>query len=303
MKKLLRGSRTDVKRHFASLTTRRIPQRHNCFLFPSSSCLKRSTVVSLQYSLSFLKECNIPTMSKSCATSVSSTAYTYHSSQAAEDAVSWMDLPDALWHEVLKYSAVKDLLQMEQVCWRFHPSQPRQCTLGHEKKHAMKVEHPWLLIHNDLWRAQCENRWKNMPRYRLTPQREDWICQHYRERFGGVHDHSLNTQDGHSYNDAQSLTDAQDHAPLATPVSPFIRFSWKKVYFWMEEELARTTLTADELESLDWYFNFTPTAGGRRKATLRQCIFRHGLLFVRIPALTISTTCARNSGLRCRRWQ
>ena len=31
--RLLSGARTDVKRHFASLTTRRIPQRHTAFSF------------------------------------------------------------------------------------------------------------------------------------------------------------------------------------------------------------------------------------------------------------------------------
>lgn len=57
-------------------------------------------------------------------------------------------------------------------------------------------------------------------------------------------------------------------------------YSWKARFAWVQIDLSRTTMTQEELERLDWYFNFTPQAGGRGKETLRRCIFRDGMLLV-----------------------
>lgn len=58
----------------------------------------------------------------------------------------------------------------------------------------------------------------------------------------------------------------------------FPTYNWKKKYLWAEKDAARTTLTKDELESLGWYFNFTPAAGGREDETLTRAVFRDGSL-------------------------
>ena len=55
---------------------------------------------------------------------------------------------------------------------------------------------------------------------------------------------------------------------------------WKARYLWIENDLSRTEITKEEVETLHWYFNFTRQAGGKGKQTLRRCIFRHGLLFL-----------------------
>eukprot|EP00980_Cylindrotheca_fusiformis_P019295 scaffold6614_cov88-Cylindrotheca_fusiformis.AAC.6 len=57
-------------------------------------------------------------------------------------------------------------------------------------------------------------------------------------------------------------------------------YSWKARYAWVQLDLSRTVLTEMELETMDWYFNFTPQVGGRGKDTLRRCIFRDGMLLI-----------------------
>ena len=56
--------------------------------------------------------------------------------------------------------------------------------------------------------------------------------------------------------------------------------TWKQRFFWVEKDYARTILPRDELESIQWYFNFTPEAGGRGSQTLRRCVFRGGMMYV-----------------------
>ena len=58
----------------------------------------------------------------------------------------------------------------------------------------------------------------------------------------------------------------------------FPSYNWKKKYLFIEKDAKRTTLAKDELESLGWYFNFTPAAGGREDETLTRAIFRDGSL-------------------------
>jgi hypothetical protein len=55
---------------------------------------------------------------------------------------------------------------------------------------------------------------------------------------------------------------------------------WKGRYIWAEEDVARSRITWEELESLKWFFNFTPTAGGRGDETLQPCRFLQGFLFL-----------------------
>ena len=58
----------------------------------------------------------------------------------------------------------------------------------------------------------------------------------------------------------------------------FPTYNWKKKYLFMEKDSMKQTLTKDELESLGWYFNFTPAAGGREDETLTRAFFRDGSL-------------------------
>ena len=56
--------------------------------------------------------------------------------------------------------------------------------------------------------------------------------------------------------------------------------TWKDRYVWGEEDVRRTRITWEELGSLKWFFNFTPSSGGRGRATLQKCSFQQGFLFL-----------------------
>jgi hypothetical protein len=55
---------------------------------------------------------------------------------------------------------------------------------------------------------------------------------------------------------------------------------WKGRYVWGEEDARRARITWEELESLKWFFNFTPHAGGRGQETLQKCQFQQGFMFL-----------------------
>uniref|UniRef100_A0A7S4SW47 F-box domain-containing protein n=1 Tax=Ditylum brightwellii TaxID=49249 RepID=A0A7S4SW47_9STRA len=56
--------------------------------------------------------------------------------------------------------------------------------------------------------------------------------------------------------------------------------NWKERFLWAEEDFARTKITREELEELDWSLNFTAIAGGRGEETTRWCKFRSGFLLI-----------------------
>ena len=91
-----------------------------------------------------------------------------------------------------------------------------------------------------LWRALCEACWQPWPRYRLTPTREAWL-----------HKHKVYTD-----------------------------YSWQARYRHFQSDAARTTLTAEEMRDLSWHFNFTVSAGGRGRATLKPARFSETKLYV-----------------------
>mmetsp|Transcript_8940 Transcript_8940/g.21271 ORF Transcript_8940/g.21271 Transcript_8940/m.21271 type:complete len:154 (-) Transcript_8940:110-571(-) len=106
--------------------------------------------------------------------------------------MSWVDLPDALWHEILRFSTVQDLVQMEQVCWKFNT-----CMNINMNIHLEHKEHQGQIssIH-DLWKTHCQNRWNDKPRYKLTEEREAWLRRHYH---GGIN--TTPTQGNYNDND------------------------------------------------------------------------------------------------------
>jgi hypothetical protein len=74
--------------------------------------------------------------------------------------------------------------------------------------------------------------------------------------------------------------------------------TWKQRYVWMKREIQRTHITISELENtgddhddhddddlrnIVWWFNFTPSAGGRGNETLCRVQFSQGFLFVPLP--------------------
>ncbi|KAL1524395.1 hypothetical protein AB1Y20_019290 [Prymnesium parvum] len=59
-----------------------------------------------------------------------------------------------------------------------------------------------------------------------------------------------------------------------------VRGTWKDRYRFFEADMARTTLTEDELSSIEWWFNFKSAAGGLGELTLREARFRKGLLLL-----------------------
>ncbi len=81
-----------------------------------------------------------------------------------------------------------------------------------------------------LWRSLCAAICEALPRYRLTPEREQ---------------------------------------SLVASVQP----DWVARYRHTVHELSRTTITKEELQTLNWHFNFTPAAGGRGRATLVRARF------------------------------
>ncbi|CAJ1962619.1 unnamed protein product [Cylindrotheca closterium] len=220
------------------------------------------------------------------------------------DRVTWVDLPDALWHEILRFSAVQDLVRMERVCKKFNIQLDRKDRShgaqeqGREREREREREQEQLSSIHDLWKTHCQHRWNDKPRYKLTDEREDWLRRHYDEHFatvdygdtaGGATGRATGRATGSRTESSHVMmgnaapfpvANTASSSPSTTSTPSLSKFSWKKTYFWMEQELARTTLTYDELESLDWYFNFTPLAGGRGKDTLLRCIFRHGLLSI-----------------------
>ena len=56
--------------------------------------------------------------------------------------------------------------------------------------------------------------------------------------------------------------------------------NWKERFLWVEKDHSRKILPRDELLRLQWFFNFTPNAGGRGWETLRRCWFHGEFLFV-----------------------
>eukprot|EP00531_Pseudo-nitzschia_arenysensis_P013691 CAMPEP_0116118564 /NCGR_PEP_ID=MMETSP0329-20121206/2170_1 /TAXON_ID=697910 /ORGANISM="Pseudo-nitzschia arenysensis, Strain B593" /LENGTH=200 /DNA_ID=CAMNT_0003612197 /DNA_START=89 /DNA_END=691 /DNA_ORIENTATION=- len=59
-----------------------------------------------------------------------------------------------------------------------------------------------------------------------------------------------------------------------------IRKTWKQRYLWVEMDYSRTRITLEELETSQWYCNFTPEAGGRGSETLTRCFFGTGFMIV-----------------------
>lgn len=84
-----------------------------------------------------------------------------------------------------------------------------------------------------LWKQLCIDAWRGKPRYEWNPTREIWL----KERI--------------------SVTNNL----------------WKNRFIWVKRDLQRKIITQTELQSLGWYFNFTPMAGGQGRATLRRAIF------------------------------
>lgn len=56
--------------------------------------------------------------------------------------------------------------------------------------------------------------------------------------------------------------------------------SYKVSYREIFTEVRRTQITPEDLESLSWYFNFAPAAGGRGKETLVECKFEDSCLIL-----------------------
>ena len=88
---------------------------------------------------------------------------------------------------------------------------------------------------DQTWRALCKARWQPWPRYRLTERRAElWL----------------------------------ELAANGAPIN-----SWLGRYRWVEADAARKELRDGELSQLEWWFNFTPSAGGRGRQTLTRAQF------------------------------
>ena len=135
------------------------------------------------------------------------------------ETINLLDLPDSILLSTIDFLNDKELLQIEQV--------------------SKSIRNLYLQgTLQQQWKIRCQRRWEHLPRYRLTPSRQNWL------------DENVGTE------------------------------CWKERYLWGEYDLCRTVISKNELETLDWYFNFTPHSGGRGRDTLRRCIFRDGLLLL-----------------------
>lgn len=95
----------------------------------------------------------------------------------------------------------------------------------------------------DLWRALCAHRWQGWPIY------------------------SSDDRLRHNPNEER------EESPAST---------WKGRYEWVERDFRRTEITQDDLESLEWHFNFLPWAGGSSNGTGTRSLayFHQGRLFI-----------------------
>jgi hypothetical protein len=71
--------------------------------------------------------------------------------------------------------------------------------------------------------------------------------------------------------------------------------SYKLTYEWLFREVKRARITNNDLETLDWYFNFLPSAGGRGRFTLMECVFDQQ--FLTIPPFPILPYSIQEDGL------
>lgn len=102
---------------------------------------------------------------------------------------------------------------------------------------------------DDLWQVLCTRRWQDWPIYssndELTGRRDD-----------------------------SSSGEAVVEGPSA--------LSWKDRYKWVEIDFCRTEIPQEELERLEWHFNFLPCAGRRANGngTRSLAYFHHGRLYL-----------------------
>jgi hypothetical protein len=96
----------------------------------------------------------------------------------------------------------------------------------------------------DLWRVLCARRWQDWPMYSS--------------------DVELRRDDSSEAVEGQSAS------------------TWKDRYKWVEIDFRRTEITQEELERLEWHFNFLPWAGGRSNGTgsLSLAYFHQGRLYL-----------------------
>lgn len=174
------------------------------------------------------------------------------------------------------------------------------------------VHHRWrrVLSRDDkLWRSLCARRWKDYPRYEVLAWDEtEWTREHPRWGPDGA---PPRLQDGVFFSDDSPGDDGGDndavHRSIAvelseassppeleavpnmaaaslspSPPTKPASWEWKNRYRWIEDDVRREQFHSPaEVESLGWYFNFTPQAGGRGEATLARCRFRDG--FAEVP--------------------
>ena len=98
---------------------------------------------------------------------------------------------------------------------------------------------------NDLWRVLCDLRWQAWPAY---------FC--------------LNNNNNNNHR-----SDA---------IEGWANWTWMERYRWVEQDFRRTETTQEELEGLEWYFNFLPWAGGSSsgEGTRSLAYFHHGRLYL-----------------------
>ena len=56
--------------------------------------------------------------------------------------------------------------------------------------------------------------------------------------------------------------------------------NWLGRYRMVEQDVKRKVITTEELQSLPWHFNFTPSAGGRGRHSLKQVRFSPNKIYV-----------------------
>ena len=101
------------------------------------------------------------------------------------------------------------------------------------------------------WRELCKARWECWPHYRLTDARERWL------------DVELPLEHARPPRWPCRVKAVEAPSPLG----------WLGRYRWVELDALRTRLIDEDLTRQCWYFNFSPSAGGRGRATLARATF------------------------------
>jgi len=159
------------------------------------------------------------------------------------------DISDDLILSILSFVDVKELVSFQTTCSRFY--------------HLENT--------NELWKVLCQRRWEHWPLYKCNERLN--TDETMMDRMNDEEE-----ENEESYHDERQQQQRQPQRQRRQSLSRLR--TWKQKYQWVETDIQRTELyEEEELQSLDWNFDFLPWAGWSPDG-LSQAIFHRGNLFV-----------------------